>query len=581
MKTINFFSYKGGLGRTLTLANVAWYLARLDFKVCIIDFDIEAPGIQFKFNIDKFSKINHGLVDLLYDRYTKTNKIRLDECFYDIPTKQGSIKILPCGNIDQNSYFEHLYNLDFKSIVYSDSGINEIQKIRTEIEEKYQPDFLLLDSRTGFTEIGILCTTFLSDSNIYFITNNEESAIGTNIFYNSVKLNREKLLRDPGESTFILSRIPLDFNTDIKKKFEEKVREIDNEVTHSYIHSSDALGHREVIILHEDNFNDPEINRDNKFKDLIDDYVSLINKFVNKDILTPRLEKITGNLIYKIIDDDANPDLITSEMEAIANNYPHTITFQRLIDIYRLRNESISKILTIYDKAHIFNFNFENKYIEYYIQYFISDKQFRPFLFNPELVEKYFISKEIKNLGAWIRLIKLLTKHNNYEKALELIDKIFLSKDEISDEILEQAFICYSFLKISNGGNDLYYRYSKRIERNKELSLVYLQFLEATEQYSSFIEILEASDLFDNYFRMDADKLYKIYKDTNGYEDFYLELESITEKYKILDDRNSLITIGRICHDIGIIKDFREIISDYIFADDIIESIFIKKGYRN
>lgn len=49
MKTITFFSYKGGVGRSLLLANIARYLALLNKRVFVIDFDLEAPGLHYKF----------------------------------------------------------------------------------------------------------------------------------------------------------------------------------------------------------------------------------------------------------------------------------------------------------------------------------------------------------------------------------------------------------------------------------------------------------------------------------------------------------------------------------------------------
>jgi MinD-like ATPase involved in chromosome partitioning or flagellar assembly len=41
-----FYSFKGGVGRSMALANVAELLCRYGLKVLIIDFDLEAPGLE-------------------------------------------------------------------------------------------------------------------------------------------------------------------------------------------------------------------------------------------------------------------------------------------------------------------------------------------------------------------------------------------------------------------------------------------------------------------------------------------------------------------------------------------------------
>ncbi|MEN6430926.1 MAG: P-loop NTPase, partial [Coriobacteriales bacterium] len=47
--SVAFYSYKGGTGRSLMLAQLAVCLARLGKSVCVLDFDLEAPGIEYKF----------------------------------------------------------------------------------------------------------------------------------------------------------------------------------------------------------------------------------------------------------------------------------------------------------------------------------------------------------------------------------------------------------------------------------------------------------------------------------------------------------------------------------------------------
>lgn len=43
-----FYSFKGGVGRSMAMANVADILARRGLRVLAIDFDLEAPGLDRK-----------------------------------------------------------------------------------------------------------------------------------------------------------------------------------------------------------------------------------------------------------------------------------------------------------------------------------------------------------------------------------------------------------------------------------------------------------------------------------------------------------------------------------------------------
>ena len=45
-RIITFYSYKGGTGRTMALANVGWILASSGKRVLLVDWDLEAPGLH-------------------------------------------------------------------------------------------------------------------------------------------------------------------------------------------------------------------------------------------------------------------------------------------------------------------------------------------------------------------------------------------------------------------------------------------------------------------------------------------------------------------------------------------------------
>lgn len=45
-RIVTFYSYKGGTGRTMALANTAWILAANGNRVLAVDWDLEAPGLH-------------------------------------------------------------------------------------------------------------------------------------------------------------------------------------------------------------------------------------------------------------------------------------------------------------------------------------------------------------------------------------------------------------------------------------------------------------------------------------------------------------------------------------------------------
>jgi cellulose biosynthesis protein BcsQ len=63
-----FYSYKGGVGRSMAMAGVAHLFARRGLKVLAIDFDLEAPGLEryfFEGEGARSVREQPGLMDLI------------------------------------------------------------------------------------------------------------------------------------------------------------------------------------------------------------------------------------------------------------------------------------------------------------------------------------------------------------------------------------------------------------------------------------------------------------------------------------------------------------------------------------
>src|SRR5687767_10456659 len=63
-----FYSFKGGVGRSMTLANVAAWLSKWGQRVLIVDWDLEAPGIEKYFQpwLRGSTKQTDGIVELIH-----------------------------------------------------------------------------------------------------------------------------------------------------------------------------------------------------------------------------------------------------------------------------------------------------------------------------------------------------------------------------------------------------------------------------------------------------------------------------------------------------------------------------------
>jgi cellulose biosynthesis protein BcsQ/energy-coupling factor transporter ATP-binding protein EcfA2 len=191
-----FYSYKGGVGRSMALANVADLLARQGLRVLMIDFDLEAPGLEQFFLINHSKARRHrGLLDLLLS-YKESMSIggdpqvlppfkSLQENFilpvYDqLPA--GRLDLLPAGQREEEhqlaSYALNLRTFDWQDFFFNWAGEMFFEWLRrTLVPAMY--DVVLVDSRTGVTEMGGICAYQLADVIVMLCAANQQNLEGT------------------------------------------------------------------------------------------------------------------------------------------------------------------------------------------------------------------------------------------------------------------------------------------------------------------------------------------------------------------------------------------------------------------
>lgn len=172
-----FYSYKGGVGRTFALANMAVLLARWGHRVLCVDWDLEAPGLDLYFETKE--RTRPGLVDLL-DAVQRNESLTWRECVTANVCSEktpGTVDLITAGNENGNEdYPQKLQALDWDALYLERDFGSYVERLRDEWRQEY--DFVMIDSRTGITDAGAICTAQLPDSLFMVLSANQQSITG-------------------------------------------------------------------------------------------------------------------------------------------------------------------------------------------------------------------------------------------------------------------------------------------------------------------------------------------------------------------------------------------------------------------
>lgn len=166
---ITFYSYKGGVGRSFTLANVAVLLARWGYRVLTIDWDLEAPGLHHYFEPVLPRPPEGGVIDLAHDFLAGATTPAAHAVELDV--EGGALALLAAGRADE-SYMGRMQRIDWADL-YRRGFATFLETCRKEWTSNY--DFVLIDSRTGISDIGGICTAHLPDRLVVVFTANDQN----------------------------------------------------------------------------------------------------------------------------------------------------------------------------------------------------------------------------------------------------------------------------------------------------------------------------------------------------------------------------------------------------------------------
>lgn len=354
MKTITFYSYKGGTGRTLALANAARYLARLEFKVVALDFDLEAPGLHYKFspNVDgKPLLVKAGVVDYLHSFIIdKELPGSLKDFTVDIAvpgTDKPLIQLFPAGRGPSKEYWTKLARINWHDLFYSKDakGVQVFLDLKNRIANELKPDFLLIDSRTGITEMGGVATTLLADKVISLVLPSRENLEGARAVLRSIRRSRRESESVDLEIMVALSRLPQIEESKGEQDWIDRIRTTLNEEADDL---RDTLACSEVFVLHSEAALEIReslrigsgVSPDESI--LLRDYLRLFANVVPPELIEPKVGRLIQQAKEKIWE---NPEAALKEVEELAESFGHPENYRALLRFYEVRNVKGAPIL--------------------------------------------------------------------------------------------------------------------------------------------------------------------------------------------------------------------------------------------
>ncbi|UFZ07662.1 TIR domain-containing protein [Bradyrhizobium ontarionense] len=190
---VTFYSYKGGVGRSMALANIAVLLSRRGLKVLAVDWDLEAPGLERYFSYYEITGRGTGLLRMLVEA---RDMGEIDENAFTLSVQCGGshpLTLLPSGREQDDAYSANLESFDWGKFFAHGGGVL-FEELRNRWRSEY--DIVLIDSRTGLSDTGGICTIQLPDVVVAMFTANHQSLYGVRDVMRLAQRARQSLAYD-------------------------------------------------------------------------------------------------------------------------------------------------------------------------------------------------------------------------------------------------------------------------------------------------------------------------------------------------------------------------------------------------
>lgn len=179
MYVVTYYSYKGGVGRTMALVNTAVALTRLGRRVLVVDFDLEAPGLP-SYQTFHSAECERGLVDYVNSYRSTGVAPNASEFIAPCDIDGGKIWLMSAGRHTRRGYADALNAIDWNDLYEHQDGYLMFEDLKQQWarHDGHGFDYVLIDSRTGHTDVGGICTRQLPDAVVVMFLPNDQNIAG-------------------------------------------------------------------------------------------------------------------------------------------------------------------------------------------------------------------------------------------------------------------------------------------------------------------------------------------------------------------------------------------------------------------
>ncbi len=204
----------------MALANIAVLLSQMGRRVLVVDWDLEAPGLDqyFKKYISPAELSKPGLLDLFLaveGVNSNLSELTWRDLIIEVDVEgRCPISLITSGQKHDKGYIGRVVQFNWENFFSEFDGGEYIEKLRNEWREEF--DLVLIDSRTGITDSGGVCTIQMPDVLVLVFTANSQSIDGIKEIALSAQKARQDLAYDREQVLFF----PLLSRFDSRAEFE-------------------------------------------------------------------------------------------------------------------------------------------------------------------------------------------------------------------------------------------------------------------------------------------------------------------------------------------------------------------------